>query len=902
MSYVRPSLQERMAMRPLRDVYQGSEDLWGYRAAAAMLASFELESLHPFQADPSPEAPAQLLVECDVVSSDRSQTRWSLRTPVRQTTLLRLFENGWLDAALQVNPSRDDSPTQRMFEQCIEASGAPPPLPQTLEDAAAMLEVSYWLQAVPQLWSRIPSRDSIREVIAREQLLDPFRSLVGDHFAGRVAELATLSDYVGVLEASSLSEKLVRAFENVFSIKERPPLFVVGPGGSGKSTLIAKFILDHAETAAHAQFPFAYLDFDRLALRPEEPVTLLLDAMRQLAIQYPVATKNYKAKSAEWTTLVFPQQKKQAGVAEEDVLETSLGTSMMTALSEENKPSAVGGSLVLSSEDGTEAMPVLSSTERLGFLQQFADFVQDLQPNETNQPLLLVLDTFEEVQFRSSASEDDVFDFLARLQPLIPRLRTVICGRTEIVSTQYKVRELKLENFDESAAVAFLMHQGIGDKELARTIYGQVKGSPLVLRLAADVARKEGAGPAGIAGLGSRWLAMFRSESVEVVLYKRILSHVYDQRILGLANPGLVLRYITPELLLEVLGPACKVSIHDIVDARSLVKIMRQQLATILVPYGGTEKLAHRPDMRAILLFDLEKRSKEDKGLAGQLKKIHEMAIDFYAQFEDPESRAEELFHRLSLGQDRKAIKDRWQDEAGSYLGSAILELSPSAQSFVAARTGFDIPVEVLDQASEEDWILLATRRILELERLNRPEDASKLLRDHVRSSKLIEPGQPYRDMADNVLSAFGHSYEAIRQTMPAGDDRTIRMSDLVAQVKRFAADLKLDPSSAIRFFSKGTDGDRLVGLALAQSNPEQNHVPLAIEAIENGRSPFEQYQGLVLATLFRELTDSAQIELRNALLYPKKTEFHSDRSRISLRDRLLKKWPATSGGATFSA
>jgi len=494
MSDVRPSLRERMAMRPLRDVYQGSEDLWGYRAAAAMLASFELEGLRPFQGDPSPEVRTQLLVECDVFSSDRGHSRWSLRTQVRQTTLLRLFENGWLDAALRANPTRDDSPTQRMFEQCIDVSGSPPPLPHTLEDAAAMLEVSYWLQAVPQLWGRIPPRDSIREVIAREQLLEPFRSLVGDHFAGRIAELATLSDYVGVLDASGLGEKLVRVFEYVFSITERPPLFVVGPGGSGKSTLIAKFVLDHAETAAHAQFPFAYLDFDRMALRPEEPVTLLLDAMRQLAIQYPEATKSYKEKLSEWTTYVSPQQEEQAGVAEEDVSEASVGDSMISAPSAEKEPATVESSLVPSSEDGTEAMPALGPSERLDLLQQFANFVQGLQPNETNKPLLLVLDTFEEVQFRSSASEDDVFDFLSQLQPLIPRLRTVICGRTEIVSTQFKVRELKLENFDEPAAVAFLMHQGVKDEKLAKTIYGQVKGSPLVLQLAADLARKEGAG------------------------------------------------------------------------------------------------------------------------------------------------------------------------------------------------------------------------------------------------------------------------------------------------------------------------------------------------------------------------------------------------------------------------
>ena len=185
---------------------------------------------------------------------------------------------------------------------------------------------------------------------------------------------------------------------------------------------------------------------------------------------------------------------------------------------------------------------------------------------------------------------------------------------------------------------------------------------------------------------------------------------------------------------------------------------------------------------------------------------------------------------------------------------------------------------------------------------LDKPEDASRLLRDHVSSSMLSEPGEPYRGLADGIHSMFARSYEAIREVMVGGDDRTRRMNNLVAQVKRLATDLKLDPSSAVQFFSKATDGDRLVGLALAQSNPEQGHVPLAIEAIENGRSPFEQYHGLVLATLFRELTANRQVELRNALLYPKATQFNSDSSRISLRERLLNKWPPISGGATFSA
>jgi Cdc6-like AAA superfamily ATPase len=878
-----------MATRPLRDVYQGSEDLWGYRAAASTLASFELEHLLPFQGGASPEVRAQLLVECDVFSSDKGHTRWSLRTPVRQTTLRRLFEKGLLYAALQANPEREDSTTQRTFERCINLEGPSPALPQTQDDAAAMLEVSYWLETVPQLSQRMPARDSIRQFIEREQLLEPFRNLVGDHFAGRLPELETLSDYVGVFAAATVSEKIVRTFENIFSIRERPPLFVMGPGGSGKSTLIAKFVLDHAETAEHAQFPFAYLDFDRMALRAERPITLLLDVMRQLAIQYPQTKRRYKEIIANWTAPVSEQETANETARDENSAAELVADSMVESHSDEVERSTLETSHASSSGDQ-------SRSEQAGFFHEFAEFVKLLQPASTNQPLLLVLDTFEEIQFRSSASEDDVFDLLSRLQELIPRLRSVICGRAEIMSTRYKVRELKLENFDEPAGLLFLEHLGIQNTELAGTIFKQVGGSPLVLRLAADVAKKEGAGGDGIKDLGSRWLELFRSESVEVVLYKRILSHVYDKRVRRLANPGLVLRYITPEVVLGVLGPACDVSIDGIPEARSLVRAMRQQLATILVPFGGTEKLAHRPDMRSILLIDLATRAKKDKALAAKLEQIHLRAIDFYAHYEDTESRAEELFHRLVLRQDRGVLKERWRDEAGAYLGSAVLELSPDVQGFVAARTGFDVSNEVWEQADEEDWVLIAARRVRELVRVDRSEEASKLLRNHVRSKEITKPGPPYHDMAEVVLSGLARSYEAIRRAMKPGDNRTRRMDNLVTQVRDLASDLQLDPPFAERFFSRGKEGDRVVGLGVAQASPKPENISLAIEAIGMARTPFEQFHGLVLASSLDELSQELQVKLGEALLSPKGVPIHeSDPSRSRLRDRLLKKWPGAS-------
>ena len=49
-----------------------------------------------------------------------------------------------------------------------------------------------------------------------------------------------------------------------------------------------------------------------------------------------------------------------------------------------------------------------------------------------NQTLMLVLDTFEEAQYRSRVFVKALFDFLEELQLIAPRLRTVISGRAPV--------------------------------------------------------------------------------------------------------------------------------------------------------------------------------------------------------------------------------------------------------------------------------------------------------------------------------------------------------------------------------------------------------------------------------------------------------------------------------------
>jgi hypothetical protein len=199
---------------------------------------------------------------------------------------------------------------------------------------------------------------------------------------------------------------------------------------------------------------------------------------------------------------------------------------------------------------------------------------------------------------------------------------------------------------------------------------------------------------------------------------------------------------------------------------------------------------------------------------------------------------------------------------------------------------------EVWNKAGDEDWALLAARRVHELVRLGKPLDASALMLQRARKFR-FEPIDPlFTRTIEEILNGYAHYYEAIRSQYPSGDERTRLMDGIVARLREFAGALRPDANHARSWFTRGSDGDRIVGLALAQSNPQLDELDMAINAIGNARTPFEQYHGLMLAELFKEIPPQQQLKLRQALLEPSGTPIHSsDRSRTNLRDRLLKRW-----------
>ena len=121
----------------------------------------------------------------------------------------------------------------------------------------------------------------------------------------------------------------------------------------------------------------------------------------------------------------------------------------------------------------------------------------------------------------------------------------------------------ELERLDVDASAAILEKQGL-PADMARRIASRVGGSPLTLKLAAQLVKKISKTPDGhaIEELDEDALERAVAEGeIERYLYTRILKHIGDERVRALAHPGLVLRRVTADLILRVLAEPCDLKI-----------------------------------------------------------------------------------------------------------------------------------------------------------------------------------------------------------------------------------------------------------------------------------------------------------------------------------------------------
>jgi formylglycine-generating enzyme required for sulfatase activity/cellulose biosynthesis protein BcsQ len=139
-------------------------------------------------------------------------------------------------------------------------------------------------------------------------------------------------------------------------------------------------------------------------------------------------------------------------------------------------------------------------------------------------------------------------------------------------------------------------------------------------------------------------------------------------------------------------------------------------------------------------------------------------------------------------------------------------------------------------------------------------------------------------------LKLLCEEYVRIRTGMSSGGERTYKMSALLERASAITGQEGV-AQVAEALFAMGTDGGRVIGLALARRDPRRTHIDMVIEGIARRRSPFEQYHALVIASLLLRVMDpTAREKLREAIQNQIGTGSiaPSDADRWNQADRLL--------------
>ena len=144
------------------------------------------------------------------------------------------------------------------------------------------------------------------------------------------------------------------------------------------------------------------------------------------------------------------------------------------------------------------------------------------------------------------------------------------------------------------------------------------------------------------------------------------------------------------------------------------------------------------------------------------VKRIHELAVDYYDDFEGTLERAEEIYHCLCLHQGPEVIEGRWIPGIDPELYDALEELDAVERAYLASRLNAPLPPEIRKKANLEDWERSTERRVTEL--LASWRNHSFRARTGVlRERKERTPGSPLYGLQAQALARLGKQAHAAK-------------------------------------------------------------------------------------------------------------------------------------------
>ena len=208
-----------------------------------------------------------------------------------------------------------------------------------------------------------------------------------------------------------------------------------------------------------------------------------------------------------------------------------------------------------------------------------------------------------------------------------------------------------------------------------------------------------------------------------------------------------------------------------------------------------------------------------------------------------------------------------------------------------------------LESANTSDEALLqaesALFRLLELGLIEWVNEREDTLRMHRLLVKYLQQKTTDTSAQAAVEQALATRYEQIRNQSSPDAQRTSEMNQLVAHVRGFALQGAYTPAEIQRIFASGTEGNRIVALALSFMKPDPLIFGSILEAIRNSKSAFEQYHALLAArALLPKLNDIQKGQL-GALLQSSAGNIRyitQDTSRQIIRMNILDKLSSSTG------
>ncbi|GAA3388227.1 trypsin-like peptidase domain-containing protein [Streptomyces roseoviridis] len=745
-----------------------------YREAACLLDAFDPATLRlPGEREPSGRAALELVDDCTALAGPQRSVRWVLSPQVRSATLKELAGPEAARAALAANAdSLPEGPgVERAALALLSGTAAGPaaPGPQDghgehgtsaghgaslghpaapgygpydtydtygtepeVDELTDLLQAVLWLEQVPGTAGLLPSSADIQRRLERARLLQPLRRLVRVTFHGRSRELDALRAYIALPTEPA-----------------EPPVLLHGIGGIGKSTLLARFLLDGLREAAPDGFPFAYVDFERPTLSLHEPATVIAEAARQLGVQYPGHRAAFDALADRCGRTAAVQRGERDRIDELSRLSATRATM---------------------GRDYSAGFHARASAVEQELARELAVLVTEAvgtPPGRMEPPLVIALDSFEEAQYRGSPVLSRMWAVWTALRAAYPRLRFVVAGRAPIdhPARVLAPRTMELTELDEEASVDLLMSCGVDDEPVARVLYGHVGGHPLSLKLAARTALTLGEDSDSLGGLLHDLTSRRRLRGsvdrmlIQGTLYERILHHIADPDVRALAQAGLALRVITPELVREVLAGPAGVTVAQPAEAGRLFGLLTSRLD--LMESAGPRAIRHRPDLRSIML------RLSDAARTDLMRAVDRRAVAYYAARDSVADRAEEIYHRLRLGENPRTVEARWRPGVEHHLAGADRDMAPRSAAFLLGRIGGHVPDRLMAEADQEDWERIAAREVEDLLTQGYPEVAARRLAER----QPWTPCSRLHALLVETLARSGRSADA-RETAERAVDR----------------------------------------------------------------------------------------------------------------------------------